>query len=99
MKGNIDDMIAAFTHKHYKLVKRLGRDDAIDERIILQSKEGRFGKFSLVTGSNKEGETETIMFFDALCQAGDRRRADSRRQRTLIRFSGRRETLANYTQG
>lgn len=71
MKGNIDDMIAAFTHKNYKLVKRLGRDDAIDERIILQSKEGRFGKFSLVTGSNKEGETETIMFFDGVVDDGD----------------------------
>lgn len=70
MKGSIDDMIAAFTHKNYKLVKRLGKDDAIDERIILKSREGRFGKFSLVTGRNKEGETETIMFFDGVIEDG-----------------------------
>ena len=35
----------------------------------------------------------------ALSQAGDRRCADNWRKRNLIQFSGRRETLANYTQG
>ncbi len=64
-------MIAAFTNKNYSLVKRLGRDDAIDERIILKSREGRYGKFSLVTGSNRQGETETIMLFDGVVENGD----------------------------